>query len=195
MAALAGLPQPIGLFPTFIAQRSETIVLKEKVMSLTGDSFSIKLADGTPLFQVEGKLMTITGRKRVTDMQGNHMFDIVKELLHLHHVWALEDASGKKIMEVKNKFQLIGSTAVATFTSTTTGKQEQLMMKGKWFDTTAEITDGTQGSAVVARMDRKLLSGKDIFFGQQTYGVVVAPGMDMALVAAMCICLDDRNEG
>lgn len=68
-------------------------------------------------------------------------------------------------------------------------------MKGKWLDTRAEIVAESQGNAVVAHMDRKLLSGKDIFFGQQTYGVVVAPGMDMALVAAMCICLDDRNEG
>lgn len=88
---------------------------------------------------------------------------------------------------------MFGSTAVGTFTSYT-GKQEQLVMKGKWLDTIAEITDETQGGAVVARMNRKLLSGKDIFFGQQTYGVVVAPGMDMVLVAAMCICLDDRNE-
>jgi uncharacterized protein YxjI len=30
-------------------------------------------------------------------------------------------------------------------------------------------------------------------FGQQTYTVSVAPGVDMALVAAMCICLDEKN--
>lgn len=46
---------------------------------------------------------------------------------------------------------------------------------------------------VVARIDRKLLSGKDIFFGQQTYAVQIAPGVDMALIAAMCICLDEKN--
>lgn len=46
---------------------------------------------------------------------------------------------------------------------------------------------------VVARIDRKLLSGKDIFFGQQTYGVQIAPGVDMALIAALCICLDEKN--
>jgi uncharacterized protein YxjI len=46
---------------------------------------------------------------------------------------------------------------------------------------------------VVARIDRKILSGKDIFFGQQTYGVQIAPGVDMALIAALCICLDEKN--
>jgi uncharacterized protein YxjI len=46
---------------------------------------------------------------------------------------------------------------------------------------------------VVARIDRKLLSGKDVFFGQQTYAVQVAPGVDLALIAALCICLDEKN--
>jgi uncharacterized protein YxjI len=47
--------------------------------------------------------------------------------------------------------------------------------------------------AVVARINRKILSGKDLFFGQQTYGVQVAPGVDLALITALCICLDEKN--
>ena len=95
-------------------------------------------------------------------------------------------------------------------------------MKGDFFDTQADILDEAQGGThltlpflthtlpyqthhtptpiltrnaglVVARIDRKLLSGKDIFFGQQTYGVQIAPGVDMALIAALCICLDEKN--
>lgn len=103
--ALAPAPQPIGVFQQFIAQQPETIVLKEKVMSLTGDSFSIKLANGTPLFQVEGRVMSISGRKTVRDMAGNHMFDIVREHLHIHTTFAIENPQGQKIMEVKSKFQ------------------------------------------------------------------------------------------
>lgn len=87
---------------------------------------------------------------------------------------------------------MLGSKAVATFVSST-GKQEELLMKGNFFDTRADIVDVAQGGIVVARIDRKILSGKDIFFGQQTYGVTVAPGVDMALIAAMCICLDEKN--
>lgn len=71
--ALAPVPQPIGVFQQFIARQSETIVLKEKVLSLSGDSFSIKLANGTPLFQVQGSVLSLSGRKKVTDMAGNHM--------------------------------------------------------------------------------------------------------------------------
>ena len=46
---------------------------------------------------------------------------------------------------------------------------------------------------VVARINRKLLSGRDVLFGQQTYGVEIAPGVDMALMAALAICLDESQ--
>ncbi|KAF2118951.1 tubby C-terminal-like domain-containing protein [Lophiotrema nucula] len=192
MAQIAPVPQPIGVHSQFIAQKTETLVLKEHVLSLSGDSFSVKLADGTPVLQVEGKVMSISGRKTVRDMQGNHLFDICKEHFHIHATFAIKNPQDQKIMEVKSKFQLLGSKAVATFTSSN-GKAEQLQMKGNWFDTSADITDEAQGGIVVARIDRKLLSGKDIFFGQQTYALQVAPGVDMALMVAMCICMDEKN--
>jgi uncharacterized protein YxjI len=65
-------------------------------------------------------------------------------------------------------------------------------MNGNWLDSVAEIVDEATGS-VVARIDRKLFRGRDVFFGQQTYAVLVAPGVDMALIAAMCICFDEKN--
>lgn len=98
-------PPPIGIFPNMMQHNGSTIVLKEHVLSLTGDSFSIKLADGTPILQVEGKLLSISGRKKVSDMAGNHLFDIVKEHFHIHTTFAAEDPQGNKLMEVKSSFK------------------------------------------------------------------------------------------
>ncbi|KAF2651216.1 hypothetical protein K491DRAFT_682318 [Lophiostoma macrostomum CBS 122681] len=196
MAHLAPVLPPVGYFTQFTQPEPETIVLKEKVLSITGDSFSIKTVGGIPLFQVEGKVMSLSGRKKVRDMQGNHLFDICKEHFHIHTTFAIKGPDDKKIMQVKSKFKLFGSEAIATFTSTTTGQDEVLTMKGNFFDTTANITDEAKNGIVVARIDRKLLSGKDIIFGQQTYAVQIAPNVDKALIAAMCICLDEKkNEG
>jgi uncharacterized protein YxjI len=105
MASLAPTPRQIALFPQFIAAQPETLVLKEKVLSLTGDSFSIKLANGTPILQVEGKVMSISGRKKVCDMQGNHLFSILKEHFHLHATYVVESASGEKLVEVKSSLK------------------------------------------------------------------------------------------
>ncbi|RBR17144.1 uncharacterized protein FIESC28_06646 [Fusarium coffeatum] len=184
-------PRQVGVFKNLTAQQTETLVLKEKVMSLTGDSFDIKLANGQPILKVEGKVMSISGRKKVFDMQGNHLFSIVKELMHIHATYVVEDPQGVKIMEVKNSFKLMGSKATATFTSSD-GTAEVLEMKGNWFDYAADIFDKSTNT-VIARIDRKILSGRDMFFGQQTYALMVAPGVDMALMAALCICMDEKN--
>ncbi|KAF1936497.1 hypothetical protein EJ02DRAFT_459492 [Clathrospora elynae] len=192
MAALAPVPQTIGIFPQLFAKGPETLVLKEHVLSFTGDDYSIKLANGTPILHVKGKVISIHGRKKVSDMQGNHLFSIIKEHFHIHTTFKVEDAKGAKIMEVKSSFKLIGSKATSTFTSQN-GTQEVLTMRGNFFDTSADIIDEAQGGIVVARINRKILSGKDIFLGQQTYGVQIAPDVDMALIAALCICLDEKN--
>ena len=65
-------------------------------------------------------------------------------------------------------------------------------MKGNWLDSAADIVDERTG-VVVGRIDRKLLSGRDLLFGQQTYALTVAPNVDLALMVAMCICMDEKN--
>jgi uncharacterized protein YxjI len=37
------------------------------------------------------------------------------------------------------------------------------------------------------------LRGREVFFDQQTYAVMVAPGVDLALIAALCVCFDEKN--
>lgn len=86
---------------------------------------------------------------------------------------------------------MLGSKATATFTSAD-GKADVLKMKGDWFSYSAEILDEST-QTVVGRIDRKLLSGRDLLFGQQTYALSVAPNVDMALMAALCICMDEKN--
>lgn len=183
---LGQVAKPIGIFKQFISKEPQTIVLREKVLSLSGDSFNIKSVNGKPLLKVQGAWVSISGRKRVEDVNGNHLFDIVKELLHLHATYAIESPRGEKMCEVRNNIR-----ATASFTGLN-GKTVTLEMKGSWLDYTADIVDNKTGLAV-ARIDRKLLSGRNLLFGQQTYAVVVAPGVDAALVAALCICFDEKN--
>lgn len=86
---------------------------------------------------------------------------------------------------------VIGSKATAEFQSRD-GHSETLTMSGNWRDTSADIVCEKTG-AVAARIDRKLLNAREIFGGQQTYALVVAPGVDMALMVALCIALDEKN--
>ncbi|EFX00203.1 duf567 domain containing protein [Grosmannia clavigera kw1407] len=191
-AQLAPVPRPIGMFDQFIATKTETLVLKEHVLSLSGDSFDITLASGQPVLRVQGTVFSLSGRKNGYDMAGSHLFTIARELMHLHMTYVLLYPSGQKFFELRSRFQLLGSKATATFTSPATGKAESLTMSGNWFDTSASILDDSNG-CTVARIDRKLCNGRQLLFGQQTYAVLVAPGVDLAVIAALCICLDEKD--
>ncbi|KAI0448617.1 DUF567-domain-containing protein [Xylaria acuta] len=192
MPQLAPYPTKLGLFPRFIAQQPESLALKEKVMSLSGDSFDIKLANGQPIFQVKGESFSLSNRQHFCDMAGNELFTIRKKLIALHATYYAEDPNGNVIFEVKSKFHIGGTKMICTF-QTQPGKEESLMVKGNFFDTTADITDEATKQPV-ATIDRKFFNAREIFTGQDTYAVTVAPNVDMALIAAMCICMDDKKE-
>ncbi|KAJ5690695.1 hypothetical protein N7462_005087 [Penicillium macrosclerotiorum] len=189
--SLDPVPKPIALFPRFISNQTQALILKEKVLSISGDSFDIKLDNGQLLLKVAGAWVSLSDRKKVEDANGNHLFDITKEHLHIHTTYAIKDPNQNKIAEVKNSHSLIGSKATATFNDSN-GNAVTLFMKGSMMDHSAEIIDESNNQPV-ARIDRKLLSGRDFLFGQQSYAVIVAPGVDAALIAALCICFDEKN--
>lgn len=102
LAYLDPVTQPVVLFEQFIATQPQIIALKEKIFSFSGDSFDIKLESGVPLLKVNGKFFTISGRKRVEDLNGNYLYDLRKEHMHIHTTYVMEEAEKNKICEVKN---------------------------------------------------------------------------------------------
>ena len=99
------MPQQIGVFDHFIARQTETFILKEKVLSLSGDGFDIKMANGQPILKVAGKVFSLSGEKSVFDMAGNKLFHIKKEHLHWHSTYICEDPNNQKFLEVKSSFK------------------------------------------------------------------------------------------
>lgn len=97
-------PTELGIFPDFIARQPEPLVLKERIMSLSGNTFSIKTVDGRAVVQVTGKYFSLSGRKDVLDMQGNLLFTIRRDYFSMHGRFYGEDPSGKCLFEVKGKF-------------------------------------------------------------------------------------------
>ncbi|KAF3905963.1 hypothetical protein ABW21_db0202552 [Orbilia brochopaga] len=183
--------QQIALFPQFVATKTESLLLREKVFSFSGDSFDITTLEKVPVFKVQGKKMSLSGRKIFMDQQGNELFHLRKEHIALHSTYYGEDSTGKVLFQVKSKFSIGTSKAYVNFTDTS-GTTHALLMKGNWFDTKSNIVDESTG-AVVATISRKLLNFSELLGGQQTYVLSVAPGVDMALMCAACICFDEKN--
>jgi uncharacterized protein YxjI len=63
-------------------------------------------------------------------------------------------------------------------------------MKGR---SSLDVVDKASG-ALAARVERKRWNVREMLANQQTYHLMVAPGVDTSLIVAMCICLDEKRE-
>ena len=73
-------------------------------MSLTGNDYSIKTMQGTPLFTVHGQTMSMSHRTEVADAQGQPLFTVRKELLSLLSKYYAEDPNGNQFLSVDGEF-------------------------------------------------------------------------------------------
>ena len=86
---------------------------------------------------------------------------------------------------------IVGSSKmIATFINQSNGQPVELLVKGDWFDRSAQIT---MGGIAVASISRNFVNAGQLLGGQQTYFVTVAPGVDYCMIAAICVCLDEKE--
>jgi uncharacterized protein YxjI len=85
------------------------------------------------------------------------------------------------------------SKAVITFNNALAGGTPiELTMKGDFLDRNAEIIDTATGQPV-AQIRRSGFNARNLIGGQDTYHVAVAPGVDLSLITAICVCFDEKN--
>lgn len=102
---LPPFPRQMGMFMPFMATQCETLILKEKLMSLSGNSFDIGLANGQPIFKVKGETFSLSHRMTVTDMSGRFLFCIRKKHFQMHSTYYAENANGDEIFQVVSRFK------------------------------------------------------------------------------------------
>ena len=97
------------------------------------------------------------------------------------------------MFEVEGKFHLGTSKAVGHFVNAMNGENVNLLMHGSFFNKSTTITNESNGQ-VVAQIDRELFNARQLLGDRQSYAVTVAPGVDIALIVAMVVCLDERRD-
>ena len=84
----------------------------------------------------------------------------------------------------------MSSKSTIHFTNTATGQAVELDLKGDWLDRSAQVT--LQGRPV-ATISRNFMNFGQLVGDRQTYYVNCAPGVDLIFMAAICVCLDERE--
>jgi uncharacterized protein YxjI len=150
-------------------------VIREKFFRLGEDSTILNEA-GQPIFEVDGKVLSLHNRLIIRDRSGNEVANVHRRLLALRPTYEISRA-GQPTAEVRK--HLI-SPIVSRFTVDLPGPDD-LHITGSLFEHEYTITRAGQ---VVATVSKRWFTLRD------TYGVEIAPGQDDVLILACVLALD-----
>ncbi|CAE6413629.1 Protein LURP-one-related 15 OS=Arabidopsis thaliana GN=At5g01750 PE=1 SV=1 [Rhizoctonia solani AG-1 IB] len=186
---------PLGIMPAYAQNYELTLKLREKRMSLSGDSFEITDPQGRPYFQIEGSALSFREKKTLKQADGRPILNIQNKLLTIHRQYfiynANESTDSEPLCLIKSHFSVTGAKLDVQFKNAADGRQVQFDLRGSFFDRNAEVTVDGQP---VARISRQFMNSGQLLFDQQTYYLTVAPGVDAAMMVALCVCMDEKSD-
>lgn len=150
-------------------------VIREKFFRLGEDS-QITAESGQPIYEVDGKVLSLHDRLVVRDMRGQEVATVKRQLIALTPTYTIERPGQGEAQVRKHLINLLGDR----YTIDIPGPQD-LELRGDIFDHEYEVT---RDDAVVATVSKRWIALTD------TYGVETAPGEDDALLLASVLALD-----
>ncbi|ETS63258.1 hypothetical protein PaG_01533 [Moesziomyces aphidis] len=181
-------PYQMGLLPDYVRHATPIALrIREHSMPFASDDFTVKDAvTRQRIFEVRGKVLSLSQRKTLHDHTGKPLFEFCSTSGPFSKSYAGYQCGNRRVnLFTVEKIGLLNPKLEITFVNHVAGgRREKLVLRGRWLSRDAEIT--TQAGVVVAKISREYS-----FFDRQTYGAVVAPGVDAALITALCVCLDE----
>lgn len=150
-------------------------VIRERFIHLGEDS-DITDEQGQPVYQVDGKVLSLHNTLIVRDLSGAEVARVERQLVALRPTYHITRAD-QESAEVRQK---LFSPFVDRFTIDIPGSDD-LSITGSLLEHEYTIT---RGGTVVATVSKRWISLTD------TYGVDIAPGEDDLLILASVLALD-----
>jgi uncharacterized protein YxjI len=173
------------------APQPTVLAMKEKLWSLSGDSFKILNAhSGDVAFQIKGKAISLREKKHLLDANGNEIACFQSKLLALHKTFRVYIPSNEEeVMEIKNKVAFVKSKMEASFKNLgDNGKLMKIEAVGDWRDKNVVISE--KGGRELATITRKF-NMKNVFLDAQTYFLNIHAGVDKAMVVLLALAFDE----
>jgi uncharacterized protein YxjI len=188
----------------YITTERTTLIVKERPFVFSGDSFSIKDTSGNVWFQCrhKGQAFPLRDKKFITDKQGQPIFVMKEDTAGwlrnqyiFHPNQNVEEGRQPEIATIiPNELTFLKAKLYASVHNIASRSRKLLVLKGDPYRRSASIYIGEpkQGGKPVAHIVRNI-TGIDFLFGNQTYQLIVEPGVDAAMMVALCIAFDKRE--
>ncbi|TFL02384.1 tubby C-terminal-like domain-containing protein [Pterulicium gracile] len=190
-------PVPIGIIPGLaIHTQPITLKLEEQLLVGAGDDFYITDAfTGETVLGCTAQPISMSQRKQFFDAKGQLLFRIDRKLLAWERTFLGTAAHNENqlVFTLKSASGWNGTSFSVTFVNAADGQNLEICLLGDILALEAVITLG-QGGPVIGRITREHMDARLMRTGQHTYYLTVAPGVDISLLSAICVCLDEVRD-
>ncbi|KAJ6708403.1 hypothetical protein OIU85_028646 [Salix viminalis] len=181
--------------PQYLAQYPVELVVSSKLWTLGENDFKVSDINGTNIFQVKSKLLTLHDRRFMKDAAGNSLVNLRQKIRTMHRRWEAfrgESKEEKDLLFTAKKSKLFQfKTQLDVFLPNNKGEVPDFKVKGGYGESSCSILLG-DSNTMLAQMHR-LHSLKTMILDSDSFGVTVYPNVDYAFIVALVVILDEIN--
>ena len=173
--------------------REMTYALREKVLSLSGDTFEIKDQDGHERFKIKGRALSLKDKKTISDDKGVDLYKLEKKMVSMHARQYIIDAKTNikiAVMKQKSVIPFKGTRTILVWKGDKDEGDAWLECKGNLIQYKFKITEVATGKKV-AEVKKSFTHLKNLLFDKDKYGVLIEPGYDNALMLLVAAAVDE----
>ena len=144
------------------------VYIKNKFWSLGGGSTVVD-ENKNPVFQVKGKVFSITRKKYLCDMEGNKLFKIRNKWFNwfIHKAY-IYDSNNNKIATVKDKWFNYKQDYFVT------GYKDEIKIDGKFFSLTTQILRNGEVVGTIRRQINLILDSFELEASEEDMPFMIA---------------------
>ncbi|CAN1276842.1 Protein LURP-one-related 15 [Linum perenne] len=185
MTVYLPLEQPaVVVSPFFLAQYPVDLTVSTKLMTLGENDFSVKDVNGTIIFRIKSKLMSLHDRRKLLDANNNVLVSMSQK----------GDSKDDKdlLFTVKKSSMLQLKTELAVFLAGNTKEEvPDFRVKGSFNESSCVIYLGNTNK-IIAQMYRGH-SMATMLFEADNFRVTIYPNVDYAFIVSLVVILDEIN--
>ncbi|CAN0926776.1 Protein LURP-one-related 15 [Linum grandiflorum] len=194
MTVYLPLEQPVVVVsPYFLAQYPVDLTVATKLMTLGENDFTVNDVNGTVIFRVKSKVMSLHDRRKLMDASNNVLVSMSQKLMSAHRRWqAFRGDSNELLFTVRKSSVMQLRTELGVFLAGNTKEEvPDFRVKGSFHQSSCVVYLGNTNK-IIAQMYRGH-SMATMLFEADNFRVTIYPNVDYAFIVSLVVILDEIN--
>ncbi|CAI0423979.1 unnamed protein product [Linum tenue] len=186
----------VVISPYFLAQYPVDLTVATKIMTLGENDFTVKDVNGTIIFRIKSKLMSLHDRRKLLDAAGTVLVSLQQKLMTAHRRWLAYRGDSKDSKDLlftvrKSSFLQMRTELDVFLAGNEKEEVPDFKIKGSFSESSCVIYLGNTNK-IIAQMYRGH-SMATFLFDTDDFRVTIYPNVDYAFIISLVVILDEIN--